>query len=276
VFETGGFGVALTVSLVGAAVPDAVEPSAPPGVMRRPTRLSEVLPPARFDDAHIARELAAVSVGEAKLAAYRAALVAALAARRPVETDLTADQPGHAVAGWLPDREPVGVSEFFADELAVVLATSRTAATVLAERSLVLVRELPETWGALADGLIDGPRANAIVKALGGQSTDGGGEVDPSIVAEIEAQALGWAVAGETPRRLQDRVAAALIAVDSAAADRRRKKAERHADVTVRSMPDGMSQLIGDLPAPVAAACRDTVDEYARMARADGDQRPIG
>jgi len=114
------------------------------------------------------------------------------------------------------------------------------------------------------------------VRALGGQSTDAGGPVDPAVVGEVEAQAVAWALVGETPRRLQDRVAAALIAVAEAAADRRRKKAERAADVTVRSAADGMAQLVADLPAPVAAACRETVDEYARMAKADGDGRLVG
>jgi hypothetical protein len=128
----------------------------------------------------------------------------------------------------------------------------------------------------LADGLLDVARANAIVKALGGQSSDAGGAVEPALVAEVEAQAVEWALAGETPRRLQDRVAAALIALDEAAADRRRRQAERAADVRVRPTGDGMAQLVADMPAPVAAACRDAVDEYARMAKADGDQRPIG
>uniref|UniRef100_UPI001C20E760 HNH endonuclease signature motif containing protein n=1 Tax=Modestobacter excelsi TaxID=2213161 RepID=UPI001C20E760 len=89
-------------------------------------------------------------------------------------------------------------------------------------------------------------------------------------------QALGWALGGETPVRLAERAAAALIAVDDAAADRRRKKAEQHADVTTRATGDGMGQLIGDMPMPVAAACREAVDGYARMAKADGDERPIG
>nr|WP_246405782.1 HNH endonuclease signature motif containing protein [Modestobacter versicolor] len=199
-----------------------------------------------------------------------------MAARRPAQTDLTADQPGHRVEGWTAERVPVGVSEFFADELALVKGISRTAATVLAERSLVLVHELPSTWGALADGLIDPPRATAIVKALGGQSVEAGGAVEPAVVAEVEARALAWARAGETPCRLQDRVVAALIAVDEAAADRRRKRAERAADVTVRSLPDGMAEFTATLPAAVAAACRETLDCYARMAKADGDARPIG
>jgi hypothetical protein len=81
------------------------------------------------------------------LAAYEAGLVAEFARRRPAQTDLTADQPGHGVEGWVPDRAPAGVSEFFADELALVTGSSRSAAVGLAERPLALVGELPVTWG---------------------------------------------------------------------------------------------------------------------------------
>jgi hypothetical protein len=140
----------------------------------------------------------------------------------------------------------------------------------------VLTGQLQSTWHALADGLIDEPRAKAICAALGGQSVDAGGAVDAAVVAEVEGQALTWAVAGETPRRLQERTAATLIAVDDAAANRRRRLAERAADVRARAMRDGMAQLVADLPAPVAAACRDAVGEYARLLKADGDPRPIG
>ncbi|MFD2092821.1 hypothetical protein ACFSHS_14695, partial [Blastococcus deserti] len=48
------------------------------------------------------------------------------------------------------------------------------------------------------------------------------------------------------------------------------------ADVTVRPAPDGMAQLAVDLPQPLATAIRDAVNGYARMAKADGDPRPIG
>jgi hypothetical protein len=266
VSEAGWFGVAVRVA---PAV--AVSAGAPRG-----PRLSDVLNPAGMSEAGLVGELHALGDGRSKFAAYEAVVVAQLAARRPAETDLTADQPGHRVEGWVPDRVPVGVSEFFADELALVKGISVAAAVSLAERSLVLVHQLPAVWGALADGLLDESRANAIVKALGGQSTEAGGRVEPAIVAEVEAQALEWALAGETPRRLQDRVAAALIALDEAAADRRRKQAERCADVRVRPTADGMSELVAELPTPVAAACREAVDTYARMAKADGDERPVG
>src|SRR4051794_18050386 len=49
--------------------------------------------------------------------------------------------------------------------------------------------------------------------------------------------------------------------------------AERGADVRVRQLPDGMAQLIGDQPAPIAVAYWEAVHEYARMAEADGDTR---
>jgi hypothetical protein len=270
----GGYGVGLTV--VDRAEPRAAWAPPPPGVTRRRTRLSEVLAPELCSEDELVREMRAVADGRAQLAAYEAVLVAELAARRPAQTDLTDDRPGHGVEGWAPTRVPVGVSEFLVDELAVLKGISLSAATGLAERSLALVRELPATWEALADGLVDEPRANAIVRALAGQSQSAGGPVEPAVVAEVEAQALEWARAGETPARLRERTAAALIAVDAAAADRRRKKAERAADVRVRSVGDGMSELIADLPTPVAAACRETVDAYARMAKDDGDERSIG
>ncbi|MCZ2829051.1 HNH endonuclease signature motif containing protein [Modestobacter sp. VKM Ac-2986] len=241
---------------------------------RRRSRLAELLTPASFSESELVREMGAVADGRAQLAAYDAVLIAQLAARRPAQTDLTEDEPGHGVEGWSPARVPVGVSEFLVDELAMLRGISLAAGLV--ERSLALVHELPATWAELADGLVDEPRANAIVRALGGQSQAAVGPVEPAVVAEVEAQALGWARAGETPVRLRERTAAALIALDSAAADRRRKRAERAADVRTRPVGDGMSEVIADLPTPVAAACRETVDTYARMAKDDGDERSIG
>src|SRR4051812_1734341 len=281
-WEAGELGVAVTVALPRPVrsdpTPTGTSDPVPTGTTRRRTRLCEVLDPAGFSDGGLMGELASIADVRAQLAAYEAGVVAELAARRPSEFDLAPDEPGAAVEGWTPDsRVPAaGVSEFFADELALVTRTSRAAATTLAERSLVLVRELPEVWHALADSVIDQPRANAIVRALGGQSTDAGGPVEPAVVGEVAAQALRWATAGETPMRLAERVAAALIAVDEGAADRRRRRAERAQNVTMRPGMDGLSQLVGDLTSPLAAACLDTVDQLARMLKADGDDRPIG
>jgi hypothetical protein len=37
-----------------------------------------------------------------------------------------------------------------------------------------------------------------------------------------------------------------------------------------------MGELVAEMPLPLAMACRDAVDQYARMAKVDGDERPIG
>ncbi|WP_439957978.1 hypothetical protein, partial [Modestobacter italicus] len=68
--------------------------------------MAELLEPAGFSDAGLAGELASIADVRAQLAAYEAAVVAELAARRPVESDLTEGQPGHGVVGWLPERSP--------------------------------------------------------------------------------------------------------------------------------------------------------------------------
>ena len=60
---------------------------------------------------------------------------------------------GAASGEWADELLDEDVSEFFADELALILNCSRTAATQLWERSTTLRRRLPATWAALADGV---------------------------------------------------------------------------------------------------------------------------
>jgi hypothetical protein len=67
-----------------------------------------------------------------------------------------------------------------------------------------------------------------------------------------------------------------LIGRDAAAAELRRKQAERAGDVTMRRAPDGMAELRVFLPAPLAAPIKEAIDTYARMAKENGDPRPIG
>jgi hypothetical protein len=272
VFEGGGFGVGVTVT------PLDVEPwpveFLPPGVTARPTRLGEMMPVAARSDAEIALELQRVQQMEARLAAYTAELVAELAARRPDALDRQIGEPGAASPEWLPGagREAAsGVSEFFADELALVLNCSRAAATRLADSAALLTERLPATWAALADGQLDWPRARALVAEL----MEPAREVEPQLIAEVEAAVLPRA-SELSIRTLQAAARKELLRRDSAAADRRRRQAERAADVVVRPAPNGMAHLPVFLPQPLAAAIWATVDGYARMAKADGDPRPIG
>jgi hypothetical protein len=272
VFEGGGFGVGVTVtSLDVEPWPGEVLPR---GVTARPTRLGEMMPVAARTDAEIAVELQRVQQMQARLAAYRAELITELAARRPDSLDRQLGEPGAASPDWLPGpgREAAtGVSEFLADELAVILNCSRTAATRLADTSALLTGRLPATWAALADGMLDWPRARALAAELLEPARD----LDPAMIAEVEAAVLPRA--GELSiARLTTAARAELVRLDAAAADRRRAQAERAADVVVRPAADGMAQLTAFLPLPLALAIRDTVDGYARMAKADGDPTPLG
>jgi hypothetical protein len=268
----GGYGVAVSIApVIRSPWP---EQPLPEGVTTRPTRLGDLLPVAARSDTEIAAELQRVIAVESALAAYKAELVVGLAARRPDSADRQLGEPGAAAEGWVPGagREPVaGVSEFFADELAVVLNCSRTAATLLADTSWVLLERLPATWAALADGTLTVSRAFGLAAEL----SDAAHELEPAVLARIEAAALPGA-AHLSVRALRARARAELLCVDRTAADRRRRRAQRSADVTVTPARDGMAELRVFLPRPMAAAIRDALDRYARLARDGGDPSPIG
>jgi hypothetical protein len=221
VFEGGGFGVGVTVTPLDVQ-PYPVE-LLPPGVTARPTRLGELMPVAARTDAEIALELRRVQQMEARLAAYTAELVAELAARRPDGLDRQIGEPGAAAPGWLPGAgrpAATGVSEFFADALALILPCSRTAATKLADSAALLVDRLPATWAALADGLLDWPRARALAAELLEPARD----LEPRVLAAVEAAVLPGA-GGRSIRRLQAAARRELLRRD-AAADRRRARAD--------------------------------------------------
>ena len=268
----GGYGVAVSVAPL-TTVPWPDQPL-PAGVTARPSRLSDVFPVATRSDADIAAELQRVIAIESALTAYKAELVVGLAARRPDAADRQIGDPGAAANGWLnpASREPVtGVSEFFADELAVVINSSRTAASLLADLSWVLVERLPATQAALADGKLDRARALGLAAEL----SDAAHELEPAVLRRIEAAVLPGA-ADISVKALRGRARAELLRQDRTAADRRRKRAQRTADVTVVPARDGMAELRVFLPQPMAAAIRDALDRYARLAKDAGDASPIG
>ena len=141
----------------------------------------------------------------------------------------------------------------------------------LLEHAEVLTTLLPATYAELRLGRLDWPRARAIAAEV----TATGRETDPAVIAGMEAAVL--------PRadelgvgKLREAVRAELVARDAAAADRRREQRRRGADVTVRPVGDGMSELRVLMPHPEARACRDAVDQQARAAKQAGDARPIG
>ena len=267
-FPPGVFGVGVTVA---SLAPDPWEDVLPAGVVSsRPSRIGDLLSVSSMTAAQKAVQLQRVQQAQSVLAAYEVELVVGLASDRPSRDDRRG-QVGAASEDWASDQLDEDVSEFYADELALVLNCSRTAATQQWERSTTLLRRLPATWAALADGALDWPRARAIADELGWPARDTPGDV----LARVEAAVLPRA-AGLSVTRVRALARAELVAADPAAADRRRKRAERAADVTVRGVGDGMGELRAFLPYPDAAEMRAVADADARAAKAAGDERPIG
>jgi hypothetical protein len=247
-----GWGVGLTVTDLGG--PSADGWPVPEGVIDRPSRLTEVLPVADRSDAEIALELGRLQPLKAMLAAYEASLVMGLAAYRADE-----DADG---------RSPIpGTGEFFVDEVALVCNASARAAERLTSESYVLTERLPAVWAAMADGQLDAPRARVFVDVLG-STADG---VAEAVSVEVLPRAAGLSLG-----RLRRDLTRAALAADADLAEQRRADAEQQADVRLRPTADGMAELTGEMPAPLAAACWSTVDELAWMVKNDGDPRPIG
>jgi Domain of unknown function (DUF222) len=271
VFEGGGFGVGLTVNQLD--VPPRASKGPAAGEEWHPARLGELMPVAARCDAGLAEEMRRANIADSRLWAYRVELIVQLAARRRNDRDRPADAPGAASSSWAgSSRLPDGVSEFFPDELAMIMNCSRSEATRLTTVAWSLVHRLPGTWAALADGELNWARVRAIAEEIDRSGPD----IDPHVLATIEAVVLPQAA--ELPvGRLKALVRAELVRRDAEAAERRRKQAESAADVKLRrSALDGMAEVVTVLPHPVAAAIHVMVNDHARQAKAEGDQRPIG
>ncbi len=268
-FPPEAFGVGVTVAELSPVRWDDV--ALPAGVVSRPSRIGDLLPVELMTPEQKAAQLQRVAEAEAVLAAFKAELVVGLAADRPASDDRRRSQPGAASGEWAAQLLDEGVSEFFPDELALVLNCSRAGATQLWEWATTLRRRLPATWAALADGWLDWPRARAIAAELGWPARESPDDVVAAVERVVLPQATGLSVT-----RLRALVRRELIKVDPAAGDRRRKKAQRDADVTVRGLGDGMGELRATMPYPDAAQIRATADAHARAAKAAGDGRPIG
>jgi hypothetical protein len=270
-FSPEVFGVGVTVAHLSPA-PWEDDVALPAGVVSsRPSRLGDLLPVHLMTPEQKAAHLQRVEEAESALAAFKAELVVGLATDRPARDDRQRGQVGAASGEWAAQLLDEGVSEFFPDELALVLNRSRAAATELWERSTTLLRRLPATWAALADGWLDWSRARAIAAELGWPARESPDQVLAAVESVVLPQAAGLSVT-----RLRALVHRELIRADPAAADRRRTKAERDADVTVRGLGDGMGELRARMPLPDAVETRAQVDAHARALKQAGDQRPIG
>jgi hypothetical protein len=179
-------------------------------------------------------------------AAGEAAAVVTLARRRAVQA--RQQRNGHLV-------------EHVSDELAAALTLTGRSGGRLLELAAGLAR-LTATWAALAEGRIDWSRAAVVVDELAALA-------DADALA-VEARVLPCA--GEmTTSQLRAALRRAVLAVDPAAAGRRRRAARKDARVEVWQEPSGNATLAGrELPPAEVIAADQRITALARWLQASG------
>ena len=190
------------------------------------------------------------------LTAWRRLASWATAGELAAVAELTGRRREQAGDGASPD-----LVRFLPDELATALTLTLRSANRLLDVATGLAR-LPRTRDALARGCIDYPKALVIIDELTG--------LDDAQAAAIEAAIID-AAAGQTTGQLRAALRRAVLQADPAAADRRRKKAERDARVEVWTESSGTAALAGrDLPPADVLAADKRVDALARSLREAG------
>jgi len=224
------------------------------------------LPVAWLSKEQKAAELERLQRSRAMTTAREAELILGLAADCPEDMDLPPDAPGAARSWHHTEPEFPGVSEFLPDEVAHVINLGRGTAAFRARRAFTWRDDLPQAFAALRRGELDEPRACALADVLQ--------HARPGLAREVEARLLPEAIELSVSK-LKRRALELLLELDSAAAERRHEQAKADADVFVEPRGDGMSTIGADLPADEAAEAFNVIDELAKMAKADGDPRPI-
>jgi hypothetical protein len=161
-----------------------------------------------------------------------------------------------------PDGRPTRVNRDATGQVSLALTMSECAAATWADLAVTLAWRLPATGEALQAGRIDLYRARRIAEATSMLSEQAAREVEAKVLPEAGRQ---------TAAQLRERLRRAVIAVDPAAAERRRADAERQASVNLYADEDGTATLSGTgLPAELAAAAMAKITAMARARKAAG------
>jgi uncharacterized protein DUF222 len=256
--------------------PEGLDPDGPKGLEqggggRRPAwvlagRVAEKLAPGPDLAAWLAMapaadladwDLAAVAGAWRRLASWaqarELAAVAQIAARSAARDE---------DIGTGPDGRPVRIPASAAAEVALELTMSRFGASWWADLAVQLGWRLAATGAALESGAIDLARARLIAEATGPLSDENARKVEARVLPAAEGQTTGM---------LRAALRRAVIVVDPAGAEQRRKDAERQSKVVLYPDQDNTATLAGQrLPAVHAAAAMARITAMARAMKASG------
>lgn len=133
-----------------------------------------------------------------------------------------------------------------------------------------LVREMPHSLSALAEGRLSEWRATLLVRETACLSRDDRSAVDRELCGDPAT------VDGLGDRAVAEAARGAAYRLDPQAAVNRAAKAAKDRRVTLRPAPDTMTHLTGLLPVVQGVAAYAALVRAADQARADGDTRSRG
>ena len=184
--------------------------------------------------------------------AQELAAIAELGRRRGVMDDAELERD--------PARELA--AEFAPNEVALALTLTQYAAEWWTNLAVSMSRRLPATWSALSEGTIDLGRA----KLIDLWTTP----LDDDLAQAVERKVLVRA-GRQTTGQLRASLQRAVISVDPAAAERRRKQAEKNARVELAGEDSGTAALSGHfLPAAQASAAWARINGLAEAMKGNG------
>jgi hypothetical protein len=184
---------------------------------------------AELDDDELIGVLRALRRLESWCCAGTLAAIAELARRRPAERTAPA-------AATSPGSFPEHLSEFIGDEVAAALTLTTRTADAYLELALDLATRLPGTARALHQGVIDYSKARLIANLTRVLSDEDAHAVEARILPAAGQQTTG---------RLRAAVTRAVLAIDPAAATKRREEAQQNPRVRRWQEDAGTAALAG-------------------------------
>ena len=164
--------------------------------------------------------------------------------------------------GTGPDGRPARIPASAAAEVALELTMSRFGASWWADLAVQLGWRLAATGAALESGVIDLARARLIAEATGPLSDENARKVQDRVLPSAGDQTTGM---------LRAALRRAVIAVDPAGAEERRKETDRRSKVVLYPDQENTATLAGQrLPAVHAAAAMARITAMARAMKASG------
>ena len=148
-------------------------------------------------------------------------------------------------------------------QVSLALAMSPDGASGWTDLAVTLTWRLAATGAALAEGEIDLARARMIARVTGALSDEAARQVEAAVLSRA-----GWLTLGQLHAALRR----ALIKADPKGAERRRREAERKAQVVLYPEDEGTATLAGyALPGVQAAAAMARITALAKATQAAGN-----